>query len=114
MDIGRDQLAVICGHKNWKDWKANSDRRDEILNSALTQLKTPRDDLPLQWMALGSQLTALRRLLLPNQVRSRGDIAAHVSDPDLMGQSVLALTEEQERKDMIAIFQAIYGKEPVH
>jgi hypothetical protein len=65
-------------------------------------------------MALGSQLTALRRLLLPNQVRSRGDIAAHVSDPDLMGQSVLALTEEQERKDMIAIFQAIYGKEPVH
>jgi hypothetical protein len=111
--MGRHQLAVICGHKNWMAWKINSDSKGEdMLGSALMLLKTPRN-LPPHWMALGSQPTALRRLLLPNQVRSRGDAAAHhVSEQGLIADSVLALTEEQERNDMIAIFRAIYGEEP--
>ena len=112
--MGRDRLAVICGCKDWKDWKAKSASVDERLESASTQLRNRTNNLPPQWNALCSRPTALRRLLLPNPVRSRGDIAAHVSAKECIGESVLALAEEQERKDMIAIFKSVYGEELVH
>jgi hypothetical protein len=51
-------------------------------------------------------------LVLRNAVRSRGDVAAHASAQKLIGESVLALTGEQERRDMSAIFRAVYGAEP--
>jgi len=108
LDLGRDKLAEICGYTDWKHWKTNSDR-DRLYNFALTRLKS---NLPLEWMALGSRPTALGMLLLPSQVRSRGNIAAHSSARKLIGESVLALTVEQERNDMIVIYRAVYGVEP--
>ncbi|KAG2744207.1 hypothetical protein P692DRAFT_20837789, partial [Suillus brevipes Sb2] len=38
LDMGRDQLATICGHKNWREWK------DEKTTS------TPGDDQSVQTM----------------------------------------------------------------
>jgi len=114
LDMGRNQLAVICGHRDWKAWKASSASRDDIFNSAFMRLKTPGDDLPQRWLALSSRQTALRMLLLPNQVRDRGDIAAHSSAKRSIGESVLALTVDGERADMMAIFKAVYGEEPAH
>jgi len=72
------------------------------------------DDVSCRWRALGRQHTALRKLVLPNQVRDRGDLAAHTSAKKNIAESVLALTEEQERKDMIAIFKVVFGEEPTH
>jgi hypothetical protein len=85
-----------------------------LLNSALTGLKNTSDNLPPQWTALSSQPAALRMLVLHNPVRSRGDVAAHASAQRLIGKSVLALTVEQEQKDMTAILRAVYGAEPNH
>ena len=110
--MGRDRLAVICGCENWKDWKAKLTSIDEILESASTQLRNPNNNLPCQWNALCNRPTAIQRLLLPNPVRSRGDIAAHVSAKEYIGESVLALKDEQEREDMIAIFKGVYGEKP--
>jgi len=114
LDIGRDRLAVICGHEDWKGWKANSAGRDEMIESVSTRLSNPNNDLPPDWAALYNRPTALRRLLLRNPVRSRGDVAAHVSAKQYIGESVLALVDEQERNDMIAIFKAVFGEEPAH
>ena len=110
--MGRDRLAVICGCKDWKDWKAKSASMDDMLESASTQLRNPTNNLPCQWNALCSRPTTLQRLLLPNP--SRGDMATHVSAKEYIGESVLALTNEQEREDMIAIFKSVYGEEPAH
>jgi len=114
LDIGRDRLAVVCGHKDWKDWKVNSASRDEMIESVSIRLSTPSNDLPHKWMALRSRPTALRRLLLPNPVRSRGNIAAHASAKQHIGESVLALVDEQEREDMIALFEVVFGEELAH
>jgi hypothetical protein len=53
-------------------------------------------------------------LLLRNQVWDHGDLAAHQSAKESIGKSILALTVEQEQSDMMAIFKAVFGKEPVH
>jgi len=112
LDVARNKLAVICGYDNWKAWKASSDSRDEMLNSAFTRLSALSNDVSPEWLALGKQRTALQLLLLPSRIRNRGDIAAHVSAKKLIGESILALTEVQERNDMIVIYKAVYGEEP--
>jgi hypothetical protein len=110
--MARDQLAVICGHRNWKNWKAASESSERMLNVASTQLKTHGNDLSVHWKHLGRQTTALECLLFPNRLRSRGDTAAHVSGQEHIAESVSTLAEGQERKDMIAIFRAVYNEEP--
>lgn len=114
MDIGRNKLAVICGHKDWKAWKASTKSRDEIYNTALTRLKTLSNDVPKRWADLGRKQTALQLLLLPNRLRDRGDIAAHASAPKNLGESIFALPEEQHREDLTNIFWAIFNEEPAH
>jgi hypothetical protein len=115
LDIGRNKLAGICGYANWKVWKDCIKNRDEILNSAQIRLTTPSpsDKVSREWTALGTQRTALQMLLVRNKVRDRGDLAAHSSAQKLIGESVMALTLDQERKDMITIFKAVFGEEPV-
>jgi hypothetical protein len=114
--MGRNKLAVICGHKDWKAWKASGDSRDAMVDFASTQLNTldPIDDKYRWWNDLGKQHTALQTLLLRNRIRDRGDLAAHGSAKECIGESVLALTVERERMDMMAIFQAVFSEEPVH
>jgi hypothetical protein len=115
LDIGRNKLAVICGYANWKEWKACIQNRDEILNSAQIRLTTlsPSDKVSCEWTVLGTQRTALQMLLVRNKVRDRGDLAAHSSARKHIGESVMALAVDQERKDMITIFKAVFGEEPV-
>jgi hypothetical protein len=115
LDIGRNKLAGICGYANWKDWKACIQNRDEILNSAQIQLTTlsPSNNVSCEWTALGMQCTALQMLLVPNKVRDRSNLAVHTSVQKHIGESVMALTVDQERKDMIMIFKAVFGKELV-
>ena len=83
-----------------------------MLETTSTRLSIA-SDTPHQWRTLGSQSTALRMLLLSSSVHFRGDLAACASAPKLIGESVLSLTVEQEKKDMIAIYQAVFGTEPV-
>lgn len=87
-----------------------------MVDFALTRLNTLShiDDISDRWVVLGRQRTALQTLLLRNPLRDCGDLAAHGSAKESIGQSVLALTVEQERTDMIAIFNAVFGEEPVH
>jgi hypothetical protein len=53
-------------------------------------------------------------LLLPNQVRDRGNLAAHASAKESIAESIFAAMAEQERADMIAIFKFVFSEEPVH
>jgi len=112
LDIGRNKLAIICGHQNWRDWKTRIDW-EAMIESASRRLRRGTDNVSAYWVALGSQSTALRMLILPNVIRSRGDEAAHASGQRLISESVLSLKGEQERKDMIAIYCAVYGEDPV-
>jgi hypothetical protein len=112
LDKGRNMLAIICGYQDWSDWKTRFDR-DTMINFASSQLQRPTDAISEYWVALGRQSTALRKLVFPNQVRTRGDDAAHASKQSLIGDSVLSLKGEQERSDMIAIYCAVYGEEPM-
>jgi len=116
LDMGRNKLATICGHKNWEDWNASFNTRDEMFNSASTRLNNAAavNDLPHQWTVLGNRPTALRMLLLPSPVLSCGDGVAHASAQKLIEESVLALMVEQERDDMISICEAVYGTKLVH
>lgn len=116
LDLGRDKLAVICGYMDWANWTASTNSREAMVNSVSTQLNAASAgdvDMPRQWIALGSQPTALQMLLSPDRVRCPGDITSQASQK-LIGKSVLAQTVEQDRNDMIAIFRAVYGAEPVH
>jgi hypothetical protein len=112
LDLARDKLAGICGFNNWKDWKTNVGNREMMLRVATSWLGMPGANISEQWKALGQRSTALRILLLPNPIRSRGDVAAHGSAQKHIGESILALTVEQERKDMSIIFRAVFGTEP--
>lgn len=84
-----------------------------MLISASNQLQNGSDKISDHWKALRSRPTALRMLIFPSHVRSRGDLAAHASAQKLIGESVLSLSGENEREDMCAIFAAVYGVEPV-
>jgi len=81
---------------------------------ALARLRTitPKDDTSRRWIALSRARTALQLLILRNPVRDRGDLAAHSSAKEGIGKSILALTGERERTDMIIIFKTVYGEEP--
>ena len=87
-----------------------------MVDFASTQLNTldPIDDKYRWWNDLGKQCTALQTLLLRNQIRDCGDLAAHGSAKECIGESVFALTVEREWMDMMAIFQAVFSEEPVH
>jgi hypothetical protein len=111
--LAQDKLAIICGHKDWDGWNASSDNREAMLGSALTRLNAS-NDIPREWKDLGSQPTVLQTLLCSVRLQSRGDVAVHFSVQKLIEESVLALTAEQEQKDMIGIFRAVYGTELVH
>ena len=112
LDLARDRLAVICGHKNWYGWKKHANNlKDTMLNSASNRLQNG-DNLSDQWKAIHSRPTALKMLFFRNTVRSRGDLAAHASAQKLIGESVLGLAGT-EREDMCTIFAAVYGAEPV-
>ena len=84
-----------------------------MINSASSQLQKPTDAVSEYWVALGRRSTALRKLVFPNQVRTRGDSAAHASKQSLISESVLSLKGEQEWTDMIVIYCTVYGEEPV-
>ena len=112
LDLARDRLAVICGHKNWYGWKKHANNlKDTMFNSASNRLQNG-DNLSDQWKAIHSRPTALKMLFFRNTVRSRGDLAAHASAQKLIGESVLGLAGT-EREDMCTIFAAVYGVEPV-
>ena len=112
LDLARDRLAVICGHKNWYGWKKHANNlKDTMFNSASNRLQNG-DNLSDQWKAIHSRPTALKMLFFRNTVRSRGDLAAHASAQNLIGESVLGLAGT-EREDMCTIFAAVYGVEPV-
>lgn len=112
LDSARHQLAVICGYKDWWDWKSHADR-DAMFSSALNQLQNGGDHISDRWRALRSRPTALKMLIFRNAVRSRGDLAAHVSAQKHISEGVLALAGVNEREDMCAIFAAVFGVEPV-
>jgi len=116
LDMGRNKLAVVCGHKSWKAWKTVSDSRDAMIDFALRRLNalSPIDEVSARWIVFSKQRTALQMLLLPNQVRDCGDLAAHASAKESIAESILALTVEQGRADMNAIFKVVFGEEPVH
>ena len=116
LDLGRNKLAVVCGHKSWKAWKTVSDGRDAMIDFALTRLNalSPIDEISARWIVFSKQRTALQMLLLPNQIRDRGDLAAHASAKESIAESILALMVEQGRADMNAIFKVVFGEEPVH
>ena len=84
-----------------------------MFSSALTQLQNGGDHISDQWRVLRSRPTALKMLIFHNAVRSRGDLAAHVSAQKDIGESVLSLPGVNEREDMCAIFAAVFGVEPV-
>jgi hypothetical protein len=112
LDLARKRLAVICGYKDWRDWKSYADK-NTMFDSALIQLQNGGDNISDQWKALCSRSTALKMLIYPSPVRERGDLAAHASAQKLIGESVLGLAGVTEREDMSTIFAAVYGVEPV-
>ena len=112
LDLAQDKLAGICGFNDWKNWKNNVGSREMMLRGARSWLGTPTVDISDEWKALGQQSTALRILLLPNPIRSWRDVAAHASAQKHIAESILALTVEQEQKDMSVIFCAVFGTEP--
>jgi hypothetical protein len=82
-----------------------------LVDSAVAYLKTltPSDDTSRRWIVLGTQHTAIQKLLLYGRVQDRGDPSAKKDTTE----SILAL-EGQGRTDMTSIFRAVYGEEPAH
>lgn len=120
LDMGRDQLAVICGHENWREWKekkAISTPSDDfaVRTAMMTEVETTlRDsnDPSEYWKAVGQDRSTLRLLIHRNHIRTYADIAAHSSTEQHIAESVLALAAPSDRTHMTAIFCAVFNKEP--
>ncbi|KAG1745349.1 uncharacterized protein EDB91DRAFT_1246209 [Suillus paluster] len=120
LDMGRDQLAVICRHKDWKEWKeskATSTAGDDfaIRTAMMTEAEMmlqDSTDSSEYWKAVGQDPSTLGLLIHPNNIRNQADIAEHSSTEKAIAESVLALATLGDRTHMIAIFCAIYDSEP--
>ncbi|KAG1894499.1 uncharacterized protein F5891DRAFT_717029 [Suillus fuscotomentosus] len=119
LDMGRDQLAVICGHKNWREWKemkATSTEGDDfaVRTVMMTEAETilrDSNDLSEYWKAVGQDHSTLRLLIHRNHIRIYADIAAHSSTEKNIAESVLALAAPGDRTHMTTIFCAVFDKE---
>jgi FtsZ-binding cell division protein ZapB len=120
LDMGRDQLAVICGHENWREWKekkATSTPSDDfaVRTAMMTEVETilrDSNDPSEYWKAVGQDRSTLRLLIHRNHIRTYADIAAHSSTEQHIAESVLALAAPSDRTHMTAIFCAVFNKEP--
>lgn len=120
LDMGRDQLAMICGHKNWKEWKdekATSTPVDDqtVQTAMMTEAEVilqNSTDASKYWKAVGQDRSTLRFLIHRSHIRTEGDIVAHNSTAEAIAESVLALTASSDRAHMITIFRAVYNNEP--
>jgi uncharacterized coiled-coil protein SlyX len=104
LDMGRNILARICHYNSWIDWKSSFPSLDDLSRSAHEYLTTS-EHVSADWIAVANRPSALRLLLKPNPVRYRGDMVAHSSTRELIGESVLALRPGWERGDMTVIFR---------
>jgi hypothetical protein len=118
--MGRDQLAVICGHENWREWKekkTTSTPSDDfaVRTAMMTEVETifrDSNDPSEYWKAVGQDRSTLRLLIHRNHIRTYADIAAHSSTEQHIAESVLALAAPSDRTHMTAIFCAVFNKEP--
>jgi hypothetical protein len=82
VNMGRDNLAVVFGHKNWQEWRASASSREELYNSALARLKEDPTGVPPQWANMGNNPSALRTMLFPKRpVQSARDSASELGEP---------------------------------
>ncbi|KIM92063.1 hypothetical protein PILCRDRAFT_83388 [Piloderma croceum F 1598] len=82
VNMGRDKLAVVFGHKNWQEWRASAGSREELYNSALTRLKEDPTGVPPQWANIGDNPSALRTMLFPKRPVQPGDFVVRASTSD--------------------------------
>ncbi|KAG2336056.1 hypothetical protein BDR05DRAFT_953627 [Suillus weaverae] len=121
LDMGRQQLAVICGHKDWIEWKDSQKAistsgedfaiRTAMIIEAEVVLRDSKDASEY-WKAVGRDHSTLRLLIHRNHIRTHANIAAHTSSEKDISESVLALTATGDRTHMIIIFRAVYNNEP--
>jgi soluble cytochrome b562 len=120
LDMGRDQLAMICGHRDWKEWKdekaASTPIDDHIIRTVMMTeaevILQNSTDASEYWKAVGQDRSTLRFLIYRSHIRTDGDIVAHTSTEEAIAESVLALTALSDRAHMITIFRAVYNNEP--
>ncbi|KAG1889027.1 uncharacterized protein F5891DRAFT_1215975 [Suillus fuscotomentosus] len=121
LDTGRDQLAMICGHKNWREWKDEkttstpSPGDDQTVQTMMTEAEVILEnstDASDYWKAVGKDRSTLRFLIHRSHIRTEGDIVAHNSTAEAIAESVLALIASSDRTHMISIFRAVYNDEP--
>ncbi|KIK31932.1 hypothetical protein CY34DRAFT_19431 [Suillus luteus UH-Slu-Lm8-n1] len=114
LDMDRDQLATICGHKNWREWKdekttstPGDDRSVQTLMTEAEVILENSPDASDYWKAVGQDRSTLRFLVHRSHIRTEGDIVAHNSTAEAIAESVLALTASSDRTHMISIFRSL-------
>jgi hypothetical protein len=119
LDMGRDQLAMICGHKNWREWKDEKTTSTAVDDPTIQTMMTEAEvilenstDASDYWKAVGQDRSTLRFLIHRSHIRTEGDIVAHSSTAEAIAESVLALTASSDRTHMISIFRAVYNDKP--
>jgi hypothetical protein len=117
--MGRDQLATICGHKNWREWKdektTSTPGDDQSVQTMMTEAEVMLEnstDASDYWKAVGQDRSTLRFLVHRSHIRTEGDYVAHNSTAEAIAESILALTASSDRTHMISIFRAVYNDEP--
>lgn len=122
IDMGLNQLAVICGYKDWKEWKEQKEASipgdDEdvcIAMRAEAKAMLQRQGsscLSESWKAIGQGRWFLNELIDVRSFRAREEIVVCTASKEDIGKAVRKMTFEFPPRDMSAIFSAVYDEEP--
>jgi hypothetical protein len=121
-EMGRNQLAVICGYKNWKEWKEWAERRvsshpadyravrTSIINEAREMLLREGPDGPSDnWKAVGQSRWTLSYLVYSDDTRSRPDLRI---PEEALCSSLPGLIIPDTTNKTLYIFCAVYNVQP--
>ncbi|KAG2060958.1 hypothetical protein BDR06DRAFT_966778 [Suillus hirtellus] len=122
IDMGLNQLAVICGYNDWKEWKEQKEASipgdDEdicIAMRAKVKVMLQRQGsscLSEPWKAIGQGHWFLNKLIDVRSFRAHEDIVVCTASKEDIGKAVWGMTSEFPLCNLSAIFSAVYDKEP--
>lgn len=122
IDMGLNQLAVICGYKDWKEWKEQKEASipgddEDVCIAMRAEAKTMlqrqgSNCLSESWKAIGQGRWFLNELIDVRSFRAREEIVVCTASKEDIGKAVRKMTFEFPPRDMSAIFSAVYDEEP--
>ncbi|KAG2127466.1 uncharacterized protein EDB93DRAFT_1109294 [Suillus bovinus] len=119
IDMGRNQLAVICGYKDWKEWReskevsTSGDKRDmhaAMIAEAKAILQKQDSNVSESWKVVGQQHLALRYIINGRRMRAREEVVEYTATREAIRIAVSDMAYSEITRNMGVIFDAVFDE----